>query len=60
MVRDFTYIDEIIKSLFRLLSKPAITEFNFDTNLPDSLSSWAPHRIFNIGNSMPTPINGLC
>ena len=56
MIRDFTYIDDIIESLLRLLSKPAIPDFNFDTNLPDPSSSWAAHRIFNIGNSSPTPL----
>ena len=56
MIRDFTYIDDIIESLFRLLSKPVIPNRNFDTNLPDPSSSWAAHRIFNIGNSSPTPL----
>ncbi len=56
MIRDFTYIDDIIESLFKLLSKPAIPDLNFDTNFPDPSSSWASHKIFNIGNSSPTPL----
>tara|TARA_Y100000589_G_scaffold313221_1_gene334344 strand:- start:24856 stop:25881 length:1026 start_codon:yes stop_codon:yes gene_type:complete len=53
MLRDFTYIDDIIESLYRLKDKPANSENNFDYNMPDPSSSWAPHKIFNIGNSNP-------
>ena len=50
MNRDFTYIDDIIESLFRLIIK-APTRQNFDAENPSASSSWAPHKIFNIGNS---------
>ncbi len=56
MIRDFTYIDDIIESLIRLMKKPAITDENFDPIKPNPSTSWAPHRIFNIGNSNPTPL----
>ncbi len=56
MVRDFTYIDDIVESLFRLIGKPAATDVSFDTNKPNPATSWAPHRVFNIGNSKPTPL----
>lgn len=56
MVRDFTYIDDIIESLVRLLKKPPVTDFNFNTNDPNPSSSWAPYRIFNVGNSSPVPL----
>lgn len=56
MVRDFTYIDDIIESLVRLLDKPATPEVAFDSSSPDPATSWAPHRVFNIGNSNPTPL----
>lgn len=56
MVRDFTYIDDIIESLLRLLEKPASPDPAFDTSSPDPSTSWAPHRVFNIGNSNPTPL----
>ena len=55
MVRDFTYIDDIIESLMRLLEKPA-TAVSFDPQAPNPSTSWAPHRVFNIGNSNPTPL----
>jgi len=56
MVRDFTYIDDIIESLVRLLDKPAAPNPSFDAANPDPAISWAPHRVFNIGNSKPTPL----
>ena len=56
MVRDFTYVDDIIESLLRLLGKKAEPDLLFDKANPDSATSWAPHRIFNIGNSNPTPL----
>jgi UDP-glucuronate 4-epimerase len=56
MVRDFTYVDDIIESLVRLLDKPAPPDPAFDSVSPDPATSWAPHRVFNIGNSTPTPL----
>jgi UDP-glucuronate 4-epimerase len=56
MVRDFTYVDDIIESLVRVLDKPAAPDPAFDPSSPDPASSWAPHRVFNIGNSNPTPL----
>tara|TARA_B100000886_G_scaffold337424_1_gene298099 strand:- start:3605 stop:4627 length:1023 start_codon:yes stop_codon:yes gene_type:complete len=56
MVRDFTYIDDIVESLKRILEKPAIPDKNFDKNNPNPSTSWAPYKIFNIGNSTPTPV----
>ena len=56
MVRDFTYVDDIIESLLRVLDKPATANPSFDPAAPDPASSWAPHRVFNIGNANPTPL----
>lgn len=53
MRRDFTYIDDIVEGVIRCLDKPATSNPHFDTNEPDAATSWAPHRIFNIGNSQP-------
>ena len=53
MTRDFTYIDDIVESIMRLLKKPPIQDKSFDTSNPNPDTSWAPHRIFNIGNSTP-------
>ena len=56
MVRDFTYIDDVIESLVRLLDKPPTGKNNFDRKNPDPSKSWAPYQIFNIGNSNPIPL----
>ena len=56
MIRDFTYVDDIAESLLRIVFKPATSDDSFDTNKPNPSTSWAPHRIFNIGNSNPTKL----
>ena len=56
MVRDFTYIDDIVESIYRLLNLPAVPREDFDRRSPDPSKSWAPHNIFNIGNSRPTQL----
>ena len=53
MIRDFTYIDDIVESLSRVIFKPATPQIEFDTSLPNSANSWAPYKLFNIGNSKP-------
>ena len=49
-------MDDIVESLTRLLAKPAIPDLKFDRSSPNPSTSWAPHRVFNIGNSNPTPL----
>ena len=56
MSRDFTFIDDIVEGIVRVLAKPATPSPDFDSHNPDSSCSWAPHRIFNIGNSSPTSL----
>ncbi len=56
MSRDFTYIDDIVEGIVRVLAKPATASRDFNSHNPDSSCSWAPHRIFNIGNSSPTSL----
>mgnify|MGYP001300813877 CR=1 FL=1 len=56
MIRDFTYIDDIVESLIRVINKDACKDDTFDPFLPNPSTSWAPYRIFNIGNSTPTPL----
>ena len=53
MMRDFTFIDDIIEGVFRCCFKPAISESNFNYFEPKPSKSFAPHRIFNIGNNQP-------
>ena len=56
MKRDFTYIDDIIEGVFRVMQKPAEPNNNFDSNNPDPAFSSAPYRLFNIGNSSPVKL----
>ena len=51
MSRDFTYIDDVIESIIRLINKPAKEDLNFDKFSPNPSTSWASHQILNIGNS---------
>ncbi len=53
MMRDFTYVDDIIEGVVRVLDKPATPDPDFDTGLPKASTSNAPYRVFNIGNSQP-------
>ena len=57
MVRDFTYIDDITEGVLRVLDRPAEPNPAFDSARPDPGTSHAPYRVFNIGNSQPTPLN---
>ena len=52
MSRSFTYIDDAIELVFRLIKKNNIWNVNFDTNHPNPSTSWASHRILNIGSSV--------
>jgi UDP-glucuronate 4-epimerase len=56
MVRDFTYIDDIVEGLTRVIDKPATPNPAFDAANPDPATSNAPYRVFNIGNNLPTPL----
>ncbi len=53
MKRDFTYIDDIVEAITKCCFKPAVPNKEFDNSNPLPDSSWAPYRIFNIGNSKP-------
>src|SRR6059058_4927594 len=50
MIRDFTYIDDIVEGVIRVIDKPATASTTFDAANPDPATSNAPYRIFNIGN----------
>ena len=56
MTRDFTYVADIVESVVRLVDKPATPDPGFDPASPDPATSNAPYRVFNIGNSRPTPL----
>ena len=56
MTRDFTYVDDIVEGVVRILDKPATPDPAFDSAAPDPATGKAPYRVFNIGNSQPTPL----
>tara|TARA_Y100000589_G_scaffold329678_1_gene376950 strand:- start:6830 stop:7855 length:1026 start_codon:yes stop_codon:yes gene_type:complete len=56
MLRDFTYVDDVVESLLRLILKIPVNNDFFNRDEPDPSSSWAPHKIFNIGNSKPVKL----
>jgi len=51
--RDFTYIDDIVNGVIKVIDNPAVSNSNWDSSNPDPSSSSAPYRIFNIGNNNP-------
>src|SRR6185436_8251060 len=53
MTRDFTYIDDIVEGVVRLLDRPATPNPDWSGGDPDPATSSAPYRIYNIGNSEP-------
>jgi UDP-glucuronate 4-epimerase len=54
--RDFTYIDDIVEGVVRVLDRPPTGDPAFDPMQPDPASSRAPYRVFNIGNADPVPL----
>ncbi len=53
MQRDFTYIDDIVKGISKVLRKPALPDKNWNPKNPSPDSSTAPFKIYNIGNNNP-------
>jgi len=53
MRRDFTYVDDIVEGITRLIPKPSLPNKNWNGLNPDPATSFAPYRIFNIGNNNP-------
>jgi UDP-glucuronate 4-epimerase len=54
--RDFTYVDDIVEGVIRVLDRPAPPNPDWDSNQPDPGTSKAPWRIYNIGNSDPVEL----
>jgi UDP-glucuronate 4-epimerase len=56
MQRDFTYIDDIAEGVIRVSDRPPVANPAFDKQQPDPATSWAPYRVFNIGNHQPVEL----
>jgi UDP-glucuronate 4-epimerase len=56
MQRDFTFVDDIVEGVIRVLDRPAEVDPAFVSDTPDPGTSNAPYRVFNIGNNDPVPL----
>jgi UDP-glucuronate 4-epimerase len=54
--RDFTYIDDIVEGVIRVLDKPAKPDPDWNSISPDPSSSSAPYKVYNIGNNNPVEL----
>lgn len=54
--RDFTYIDDIVEGIIRVLDRPAVSNAKWSGDKPDPSSSKAPWRLYNIGNNSPVDL----
>jgi UDP-glucuronate 4-epimerase len=59
MTRDFTYVDDVVEGVARVLDRPATPAADWDPLTTDSATSSAPFRIYNIGNSHAEPVSSL-
>jgi UDP-glucuronate 4-epimerase len=57
--RDFTYIDDIVEGIVRLIPRAPAPDPLWDAKTPDPASSSAPYRVYNIGNDNPEELNRL-
>ena len=56
MQRDFTYIDDIVEGVLRVIDKVAEPDQGYDKSAPDPATSYAPYRVYNIGNNEPVEL----
>ncbi|MCG7392875.1 NAD-dependent epimerase [Microvirga sp. ACRRW] len=57
--RDFTYVDDIVEGIVRLVDKAPVANPDWNAEDPDPATSAAPHRVYNIGNDNPEEVNDL-
>jgi UDP-glucuronate 4-epimerase len=56
MVRDFTYVDDVVDGVVRVIDSPARPDESWDGAAPHAATSTAPYRIYNIGNNRPVDL----
>ncbi len=56
MRRDFTYVGDIVEGISRVASRPPKGNVDWDAETPDPGSSYAPYKVYNIGNSSPVQL----
>jgi UDP-glucuronate 4-epimerase len=56
MIRDFTYVDDIVEGVIRTIDRPASPNDQWSGDMPDPATSRAPYRLYNIGNNQPVQL----
>jgi UDP-glucuronate 4-epimerase len=56
MRRDFTYVDDVVEAVVRLVPRPPAPNPAWSGNAPDPATSQAPWHVYNIGNSSPVEV----
>jgi UDP-glucuronate 4-epimerase len=56
MQRDFTYIDDIVEGVIRVMDRVAAPDPDWSGHEPDSATSYAPYKLYNIGNNNPVEL----
>jgi UDP-glucuronate 4-epimerase len=56
MKRDFTYVDDIVEGIYRLIPKFPVANKDWKSDAPDPSSSFVPYRLYNIGNNQPVEL----
>jgi UDP-glucuronate 4-epimerase len=56
MVRDFTFVSDIVEGVVRALDRPATPDPAWKAEAPDPATSPAPYRVYNIGNNQPVEL----
>jgi UDP-glucuronate 4-epimerase len=59
MRRDFTFIDDVVTAILRLIPRPPGFNPDYDFGHPDPASARAPHRVYNIGNHTPVELDRM-
>jgi nucleoside-diphosphate-sugar epimerase len=59
MKRDFTYIDDVVEAVVRLIERPAVADAAWSGTTPNPATSVAPWHVYNIGNHTPVEVNEL-
>jgi UDP-glucuronate 4-epimerase len=59
MQRDFTYVDDIVEGVVRVIDRPATANPDWDSRAPDPGTSSAPYRLYNIGNNNPVSLENF-
>lgn len=56
MVRDFTFVDDAVDAILRVLDDPPATDSGWDSSASDPATSAAPYRLYNVGNDAPVDL----